>query len=147
MPKMLPRNKVLGETAEWVQARYIQVYSATMGNHSLARYYCHWTLEEYEAKIQEFPKFEAAIREESMKIADRAKYLLYEGLGLMSCNEEEPVTNTQAINTLARISEELRERGADEIAEAEQKKSRGIRRSVLVEGLKRPDSPPVPPVS
>jgi len=136
MPKHLAPGHFKGKTEEWVRERYLRVYAASMGNHSIARFYCHWTPEEYDRQVAEIPAFAAAIRCESLNVADRARYLLHEGLGLLTCNEEEPVTNSQALNILARLEGELRERGEIEVDKA--KSGKGTRRSVVVEGLQRP---------
>jgi hypothetical protein len=142
MPKHLAQSQIRPKSREWLLDRYIQVYSASMGNHSVSRFYCHWTMADYEAETAADPAFAEAIRNESLNIADRAKYLLHEGLGLLTCvDEAAPITNTAALNILARLEGELRERGEIEADRREQAKTSGRRRAVFVEGLERPKAP------
>lgn len=129
------------------QARYLQTYAATMGNHSLSRYYAGWDPAQFRREVEECPDFQQAIRDADEEIADRAKFVLYTDLGLVNAELPEPIRSNKGMSVvLARIVEDLRERSEQQAPPGRRSPEAGRPRKLSVPGL-RDAGAPVPPVS
>ena len=61
--------------------RYIQVFAASMGNHSLSKFYCQWSQEQFEVALDE--AFEKRLEQARSELADRASLIMMRGMGLV----------------------------------------------------------------
>lgn len=110
-----------------LRKRYIQVLSATMGNHSVAMFYCCWTQDEFEDALN--GRFKKAISNAKSALADRAMFIMHRSMGLIDSAEEIGPINAQVSAALAKVVEKLKEKDVD------QETGGGFR--LVVEGLDR----------
>lgn len=84
--------------------RYIDVFTASLANHSVALYYCAWEQDEFEAALD--PKFKKRILQARSQIADRAKFIMHRGMGLVEKDKE--VKDMPAVTaSMAKVVENL----------------------------------------
>ena len=141
MPGRFAPSEIRKRGTEWRQDRYLKAYAATMGNHSIARFFAAWSPTEFRTEISNYPMFQQNIADEAEMIADRAKYVLYVDLGLIE-GEVGKKTRTSVSAVLARLVEDLHARSEQPTPKIPYK--RPPPRRVRVEGISRPgDSPPV----
>lgn len=132
MPKALTPGAVRKWSPEKRMGRYLEVYLATMGNHSMALFYCCWDQEEFDGLIAAFPQFARQITNSRAQLADRATFLMHRGMGLVKIGDEErPSTNLQVSSAMARVVEGLRARHEPQNGF----KQKGFK--LVVEGLER----------
>ncbi len=156
LPKLPGRfvpSEIRRKDPAWRKDRYLKVFAATAGNPSIARYYAAWSAQEFRDVLAGDPDFQRDIDDEVAAIADRARFLLHQQLGLIAPtswggSEEDiealktlPTAQGAAISALIRVAEELRERG--EIAAARESGERSVKRAVSFGS----GHAPVPPVS
>lgn len=120
--RKLPMDKLRG--------RYITVLSASMGNHSLALFYCCWTQEQFDAAMN--PRFRRQIEIAKSQLADRATFIMHRNLGLIE--GEVGAGNSQVTSVLSKVIENLRAK------EADQDTGGGFK--LVVEGLDRSQAAP-----
>ena len=77
---------------ELLRDRYIQVFSASMGNHSLSKFYCCWSQEQFEEAMN--PAFEKALERARTELADRAALIMHRGMGLVAADGDAMVPPT-----------------------------------------------------
>lgn len=100
--RKLPMDKLRG--------RYITVLSASMGNHSLALFYCCWTQDQFDAAMN--PRFRRQIEIAKSQLADRATFIMHRNLGLIE--GEVGAGNSQVTSVLSKVIENLRAKEADQ---------------------------------
>lgn len=110
MPGRFRPSEIRKLPLEERQARFLQVYQATMGNRSAARYYAAWSPVEFRIQVAENENFAQAILDAEEEIADRAKLVLYSDLGLIEHIDVPVATRKVASAVLARIVEGLHAR-------------------------------------
>jgi len=110
MPGRFAPSEVRKRAVVWRQARFLQVYSASMGNGGLARYYAAWSFGEYRRQLETNKKFAEAVKDAESEIADRATLILYSDLGLVENVDVPPSTRRVASAVLARLVEGLHAR-------------------------------------
>lgn len=113
---------------EDLKNRYIKVLSATMGNHSIALFYCCWEQDQFEAVLD--AAFKKRIRQTKAQLADRASFIMHQAMGLVTV--EDGITtpaSPQATSAMAKVVEKLNERGEQE------ETGKGFK--LIVEGLER----------
>lgn len=128
---------------EVLRARYIQVLSATMGNHSMGLFYCDWTQDQFEAALN--AKFRKQIALARSMLADRAQFILHKTMGLIRSADDDEGSRTMnptVTSAMAKVVDSLRSN--EMIRESA---SRGFK--LVVEGLDRtktapPQEPPAP---
>ena len=119
------------------RARYLQIFLASVGNHSVSLYYCVWSQEEFEAALS--PGFQKEIRAARAQMADRTTFILHRALGLIKDEKGglAPATNAQAlakvVDKLSDASSAYDDAGGDD----------GFK--LVVKGLDRTATPPGPP--
>ncbi len=136
--KFMP-DAIKRKSLPWLKARYLKVFNATMGNHSMALFYCAWKPARFREVLAADQEFETAIADAKAEIADRAAFMLYKGLGLIAGEEgsHEPTPQTGAV--LAKIVESMAEK-----APVKEVKKKSFK--LTVSGLKRPgDEVALPP--
>jgi hypothetical protein len=121
---------------EKLRARYIQAFSASMGNHSVAKFYCCWAEVQFQAARTQ--AFDAQIEETRVQLADRAKYIMYQGMGLVA--SEKPATPPQITAAMAKVVESL-----GSTATESKRAKKGYK--LVVDGLARPPVSPPPGAS
>ena len=100
----LIRKKDLG----FLRDRYIQVLSASMGNHGMALHFCCWTQEQYESALDD--KFEKRIAAARAQLADRAAYIMHRAMGLVA--SDEPIAPPTVSAAMAKVVESFGEPSA-----------------------------------
>ena len=121
------------------RARYLKVYSATMGNHSLSLFYCCWTPEKFEAALD--ANFARSINHVKATLADRATYIMHKNMGLVRGADDESGNRTMVpgiVSAVAKVVEKLNERTEHAAA--------GKGYKLIVEGLER-NSTGLPPAA
>ena len=104
MPGSFAPSRVRKMHVEILRDRYLQVFAASMGNHSLSKFYCCWTQEQFEAAIN--PAFEKALEQARSELADRASLIMMRGMGLVGEGTQTvPPTVTAA---MAKVVESMR---------------------------------------
>lgn len=84
--------------------RYLDVFAASMANHSVALYYCAWTQDEFKAVLD--PDFKKRILQAKAEVADRAKFIMHRGMGLVEKDKE--VKDMPAVTaSMAKVVENL----------------------------------------
>ncbi len=139
MPAPFLPSRVVRFPIAQLKDRYIQVFAATMGNHSIALFYCVWTPDRFEAVVTADPVFGRRIEAERARLVDRATFLLNKNIGLV-CNEagETPGGIGSGSATLAKVVGDLK------AATSESKgKKKGYK--LTVDGLARPVVGALPP--
>lgn len=134
LPGMFQPCQVRKLPLEKLRSRYIQVFSASMGNHSVAKFYCCWNEVQFQAART--AGFDAQIEETRVQLADRAKYIMYQGMGLVA--SEKPATPPQITAAMAKVVESL---GSTAVESKRAKKGYKL----VVDGLARPQVTPPPP--
>ena len=81
MPGSFAPSRVRKMAVGVLRERYLQVFAASMGNHSLSKFYCQWSQEQFEAAIN--PAFEKALEQARSELADRASLIMMRGMGLV----------------------------------------------------------------
>lgn len=81
MPGAFSPSRVRKMHVDLLRDRYIQVFSASMGNHSLSKFYCCWSQSQFEEALDE--GFEKAIERAREELADRAALIMHRGMGLV----------------------------------------------------------------
>lgn len=118
-----------------LRERYLSVLSATMGNHSIALFYCCWTHAQFVAALTDNFKKDIAIT--MSQLADRATFLMHRGMGLVKTDDDVAgVPTGSAASALAKVVENLKAK------DVEQESGGGFK--LVVEGLDR--SAPAPAV-
>ena len=92
MPGAFSPSRVRKMHVELLRDRYIQVFSASMGNHSLSKFYCCWSQEQFEAAMN--PAFEKALERARTELADRAALIMHRGMGLVAADGDAMVPPT-----------------------------------------------------
>lgn len=116
-----------------LRERYLSVFSATMGNHSIALFYCCWTHEQFVAALSDNFKKDIAVTKS--QLADRATFLMHRGMGLVKTDEDVAgVPTGSAAATLAKVVEKLKE------SDAELETGGGFK--LVIDGLDRSVKPP-----
>ncbi len=105
--------------------RYLKVLGATMGNHSIALFYCAWTHEDFEEALN--AKFRKAIATAKSQLADRATFIMHRNMGLIDSAEEIGPINAQVTSALSKVVESLKAK------DVEQESGGGFK--LVVEGL------------
>lgn len=148
MPGKFAPDDIKRHALEWRKERYLKTFAATLGNHSVSRFYAAWSSAEFRAVVEADPEFERAIADECEAIADRARYVLHESLGLVAPLEErkrpEWAGMAAALAALQRVAEDLRERSEFKASETGTDGKRGKPRGVAVPWA---NPAPVQPVS
>ena len=134
LPGMFQPYQVRQMPLEKLRARYIQSFSASMGNHSVAKFYCCWSEVQFQAART--AAFDAQIEETRVQLADRAKYIMYQGMGLVA--SEKPATPPQITAAMAKVVESL-----GSTATESKRAKKGYK--LGVDGLARPPVTPPPP--
>ncbi len=137
LPGMFQPCQVRKLPLEKLRSRYIQSFSASMGNHSVAKFYCCWSEVQFQAART--AGFDAQIEETRVQLADRAKYIMYQGMGLVA--SEKPATPPQITAAMAKVVESL-----GSTATESKRAKKGYK--LVVDGLARPPiqtAPPGPP--
>ena len=134
LPGLFEPRRVRKMPLEKLRARYIQCFSASMGNHSVAKFYCCWSEVQFQAART--VGFDAQIEETRVQLADRAKYIMYQGMGLVA--SEKPATPPQITAAMAKVVE-----GLSGSAVEAKKAKKGYK--LVVDGLARPPVTPPPP--
>ena len=131
MPAAFTPCEIRKLPVEKLRERYLNVMSATMGNHSISLFYCAWTQEQFEEALG--AKFRKQIEQVKAQLADRAMFLMHRGMGLVKVDgDAEP--NMQVSAALAKVVESLKAK------DVEQESGGGFK--LIVEGLDR--SAPAP---
>lgn len=81
MPGSFQPSVVRKMHVDVLRDRYIQVFAASMGNHSLSKFYCQWSQEQFEAALDE--AFEKRLEQARSELADRASLIMMRGMGLV----------------------------------------------------------------
>lgn len=81
MPGSFAPSKVRKMHVDILRDRYIQVFAASMGNHSLSKFYCQWSQDQFEEALDE--KFEKRLEQARSELADRASLIMMRGMGLV----------------------------------------------------------------
>jgi hypothetical protein len=81
MPGSFAPSRVRKMHVEILRDRYLQVFAASMGNHSLSKFYCCWTQEQFEAALDD--GFEKRLDQARSELADRASLIMMRGMGLV----------------------------------------------------------------
>lgn len=132
MPGAFRPYNVRRMTMDQLRGRYITVLSATMGNHSMALFYCCWTQEQFDAAMN--PRFKRQIQIAKSQLADRATFIMHKSMGLIADGAEIGTVNAQVSSALAKVVEKLREK------DVEQESGGGFK--LVVEGLDRSQAAP-----
>ena len=105
MPGAFSPSRVRKMHVELLRDRYIQVFSASMGNHSLSKFYCCWSQEQFEEALS--PAFEKAIERARVELADRAALIMHRGMGLVGDGSVETVPPTVTA-AMAKVVENMK---------------------------------------
>lgn len=132
MPGAFRPYNVRKMTMDQLRGRYINVLSATMGNHSMALFYCCWTQDQFDAAMN--PRFKRQIQIAKSQLADRATFIMHKSMGLIADGAEIGAVNAQVSSALAKVVEKLREK------DVEQETGGGFK--LIVEGLDRSAAAP-----
>lgn len=135
MPGAFQPSVIRKLPVEKLRERYLKVLGATMGNHSIALFYCDWSQEQFEAALN--LKFRKAIAIAKSQLADRATFIMHKSMGLIADGEEIGPVNAQVTSALAKVVESLKAK------DVEQESGGGFK--LIVEGLDRSKPAPVPP--
>ena len=104
MPGSFQPSVVRKMHVDILRDRYIQVFSASMGNHSLSKFYCQWSQEQFEAALDE--AFEKRLEQARSELADRASLIMMRGMGLVGeGGATVPPTDTAA---MAKVVESMK---------------------------------------
>lgn len=135
MPAAFSPYEIKKWPVDKLRERYLHVLSATMGNHSIALFYCCWAQEQFEAAAESV-KFRKAIERTRAQLADRATFLMHRGMGLIRAENSGP-PNMQVSAALAKVVESLKAK------DVEQESGGGF--SLVVEGLDTKTPTPAAP--
>jgi len=136
MPGAFSPSRVRKMSVDDLRKRYIQVLSATMGNHSASLYYCCWSQDQFEAALS--AKFKKDIARAKAQLADRATFIMHKSMGLIADGAEIGPVNAQVTSALAKVVESLKAKDVD------QETGGGFK--LVVEGLDRSaQAPPAAP--
>lgn len=142
MPGKFSPYWVRKKPVEWLQDRYLNVLAASLGNHSIALFYCCWSRDQFEKVLEADPTFQARIDEVRERLADRATFIMHRGMGLISertvGGAELSPTPPVVTAALAKVVEKMSEKAAGSAP----KRARG--RKLVIEGLDRTKSGPPP---
>lgn len=134
MPGPFRPVQIRKKSVEWLRDRYLQVMSATMGNHSTALFYCCWTQEQFDNAMDD--EFASRIVRVKSELADRATLIMLRGVGLVDGGDSGKIAPTVTA-VMAKVVEGLREKGEKEGPK------RGFR--LVVDGLDRTAQAPAKP--
>lgn len=126
MPGQFSPWRIRKQPLDSLRDRYIQVLNSSLGNHSVALFYCCWSQEQFEAALDD--DFKKRIVQTKMQLADRATFIMYKGMGLIGSKESDTPPSVTA--AMAKVVEKMSE---DSAQDNFQKK--GMR--LVVEGLDR----------
>lgn len=129
-PSMPDAADVGGMDLDELRARYIQVFSASMGNHSLSKFYCGWNQEQFEAAGT--AGFEAELSRAREELADRAALIMHRGMGLVA--GDGPAVPPTVTAAMAKVVESMSTPAAGKTAKKGYK--------LTVSGLMRPPQTP-----
>lgn len=127
MPGAFQPSEVRKMPLEELRDRYIKVLSATMGNHSMSLFYCSWDQEQFEDALN--AKFKKRIMIAKSQLADRATFIMHQGLGLIATADGGAPPASQVTAALAKVVEKFNERGE------QQEAGKGYK--LVIEGLER----------
>ena len=134
MPGSFAPSEVRKLHIDVLRDRYIQVFSASMGNHGLSKFYCCWSEEQFLAAVDE--KFEKRLAAARSDLADRASLIMMRGMGLVGGGDATtPPTVTAA---MAKVVENMK--NPDGTVGLPRKAYK-----LTVNGLARPTPSAVPP--
>ena len=88
--------------------RYIQVFNATMGNHSVSMYYACWDQDSFDSALND--NFQKRIDQARSQLADRAAYIMHKTLGLVA--SDEPIAPPTVSAAMAKVVESFGEPSA-----------------------------------
>lgn len=117
------RKKDIG----FLRDRYIQVLSASMGNHGMAMFYCAWSQEQFEAAMTD--AFAKRIEGTRALLADRAAFIMHKAMGLVA--GDEPTAPPTVTAAMAKVVESFGSPAGDKKAP-----KKGYK--LIVDGLARP---------
>ncbi len=126
LPGAFVPSKIRQMPLEWLKERYLLVLDASMGNHSMALFYCCWDEDQFQAVVDD--GFRVLISRTMTKLADRAAFIMHRGIGLVEGGD----ADTPAVTAvMAKVVAELN---------AGQTVAENAKRSykLTVDGLKRP---------
>ncbi len=104
MPGSFAPSRVRKMAVGVLRERYLQVFAASMGNHSLSKFYCQWSQEQFEDALDE--TFEKQLEQARSELADRASLIMMRGMGLVGEGTQTvPPTVTAA---MAKVVESMR---------------------------------------
>lgn len=106
MPGAFVPSVIRKKPLPWLKDRYIQVYSASMGNHSISIFYCDWDQDQFEAILDD--DFQKRIDRARAQLADRATYIMHKGMGLVGDGSAVAPSVTAA---MAKVVEMLHAKG------------------------------------
>lgn len=134
MPGMFLPYAIRKMPIEKLRDRYLRAFSASMGNHSLSKFYCCWSEEQYEAALS--PAFEKRISDAMAILADRATYIMYRGMGLVA-DDPDKATLPTITAAIAKVVETMN--GPSNKGGVSGKMGKAYR--LTVNGLARPAPP------
>lgn len=135
MPGSFAPSRVRKMAVGVLRERYLQVFAASMGNHSLSKFYCQWSQEQFEAALDD--GFEKQLEQARSELADRASLIMMRGMGLVGEGTQTvPPTVTAA---MAKVVESMK--NPDGTMGAPKKAYK-----LTVNGLQRPTPGPSAPV-
>ncbi len=105
MPGSFQPSEVRKLHIDVLRDRYIQVFSASMGNHGLAKFYCCWSEEQYEAAVDE--KFEKRLAAARSDLASRAALIMHRGMGLVAGAEGAEAIPPTVTAAMAKVVENM----------------------------------------
>lgn len=105
MPGSFQPSEVRKLHIDILRDRYIQVFSASMGNHGLAKFYCCWSEEQYEAAVDE--KFEKRLAAARSDLASRAALIMHRGMGLVAGAEGAEAVPPTVTAAMAKVVENM----------------------------------------
>lgn len=133
MPGRFQRGQVRKLPPEMLKSRYLQVLSASLGNHSMALYYCCWSPKQFQEVLDD--EFQVRIDELRAQLADRATFIMHQSMGLISDRtvggRPMPAIPPAVTSAMRQVVEKLQEKSAAAAPTA--KKGRKL----VIEGLDR----------
>lgn len=140
MPGAFDPWKIRKLAADAVRERYIQVLAATLGNHSIACFYCCLDQDQFDALLT--VKFKKRILQAKSQLADRATYIMHRNLGLVRGPDEGDAERPPAPGAIASLAKVVEKLQSSEIPSGN-----GEGFKMKIEGLDRSRSAPAVPDS
>lgn len=133
LPAAFHKWKIKQYPVEKLRDRYIKVLEATMGNHSIALFYCVWTQDQFEKALN--PTFKKRILAAKAQLADRASFIMHRGMGLIKTDADDKALPPTVTAAMAKVVESLNNK-------EELHRDSGKSFKLIVEGLDRAKSVP-----